>query len=128
MALARVAIWLDPIATAKSGKQTPVPTIGKAEAHLDALFGPFYSIKRGANPLDCGGCGVALSWRCGPLKEGGNLAQFLTKFLFTGQFLGFSFPEQTRQSDLGGRRGLMIRDAVGGIASLLSDFSLCDLV
>jgi hypothetical protein len=93
--LARVPVRLEPVTTAESSKQAPIPAIRKAEIHFDNLFGSLCCAERGANPVDCGGCGISLSRRCGAFKEGRNLAQFLTKFLFSGQFVSFSFPEQT---------------------------------
>jgi len=111
MPLTRVPVRREAVASAKSGEQTPIPAIGKAKTHFDTLFDSFGGAERGANPVDCGGRGISLSWRCGTFKEGCNLPQLLTKFLFSGQILSFSFPEQTWPNVLRTSRILQFRRA-----------------
>lgn len=77
LTLARIAVWLEPIAAAQGGKQTPGPTIRQRELRFGRAFRFCGRTQRGENSAACRSRGISLSCCGGAFKKCGNLAQLL---------------------------------------------------
>jgi hypothetical protein len=100
MPLAWIPVRLESVTSAERDKEAPIPEIREAKIHFDRLFGLPRSTERGTNPIDGGRCRISFSRSRGTFKKGRNLAQFLTKFLFSGQPVNGSFLESSRSKVL----------------------------
>jgi hypothetical protein len=77
LTLARIAIWLQPVAAAQGGKQAPRPTIRQRELCFDRALRFRGRTQRGKNSAARRCCRVSLSHSCGALKKRRYLAQLL---------------------------------------------------
>ena len=100
VALARIAIWLEFVAAAQSGKQQTAPTIGKRELHFNRGFHLFRNAQSGKHTLAGGSCSLALASCRRALEERGDLAQFFSKFFFRGHSASI---EESTATDCGKR-------------------------
>jgi hypothetical protein len=90
VALARVPIWLDPVAATKRSEETPVPLIDELEVGLYRFFDLFGGGECFPHPVDCRRRRVTLSCGSGSLEQSGDLTQLLAEFLFSSHGYGRS--------------------------------------
>ena len=79
-----VAVRLEPVSSAKRGKQPPLPLIRHRELRLRQRLGFEGDLERLTNALDRGRGSLAFAGGYGSLEQRGDLAQFFAELVFGG--------------------------------------------
>lgn len=86
--LAWIAIGPQSVAAAEREKKPATPAVWQTKNHLDGAFHAFGRAQRRTDTVERCSSGITLPCRCRPLEQGRNLAEFLAKFVLSGQRSG----------------------------------------